>query len=551
MKSDLSRSNSQIIILATLFIAIFYNILNGGIFSDYNFAYSFEGVSFIKGYENFYTYVQDYVKYTFFEQKLIRLCIFIWILLGYFTSAIFIKLFHFILVIILFWQLYRFVNYFFSKNNSLFYLGFFLIFIQYSNYLDPLNSWPLHIISFLIILEFFIISFKIYENKKINLFYYFILNFLLLFFYELGVLFLSHIFLIFFLKKLNKDFSDNDQKFLIISILIFIFYIIFKFFIEYNSDVQGYSGGKLFFKFPESVKTYFYQFLRAFPLTTLFINQDFHAFIKILTNKKYYLILLISILFFFFVKKSIKIAVLNKKIFSTKFPLLIICVMQMLFLPPLLMALSQRYAMQISGHGLGHAHYVVMFQTIGASLLSFIILLKLFFIFDKKFINVLTLVLSVIFYINTVNNHQKTKIYFPEKNLYPYIYFENLTKILRENKNIKNIDIIILQDNDYKSYWESDYTFSKYLKKNIKVYGSYFLNQNKIEKLDNQNLDKHGIIYFKNLSFNKNFFYGEYCFFDKNIKKTLSIIKECKHQTSYEEKRLFGYFKLSSKLIKD
>jgi hypothetical protein len=534
--------NNKIFLILIFSIYSFYHILFGGIISDYNTIYALEGISYKQGINSLTQYIPLYLKEQLFDRKIIRLAYLSSVIIGSLNPLV-IKIIHFLIYLILTYRIYRLGEIIVNKNFSLLFVLLFVINIEYSLYLDPLGAWPTYGISFIIIIEHFILLIKFVKNQKFNKLYFIIIYFLLIFYLELGVLFSVNVFLIIIYKCKYDSIEKKEIGFYLFFVLTSIIaYLLLKIYINSLNGHVIYSGTKLKIYYPESIISYIYQLVRSFPLTSLLINNDFYHFSLFLTKKIYYYILIVSFLFYFLFKNYLK-----KNFFLDRENniLLLIIALQFLLLPPFLMAFNERYALQLTNHGLGHAHYVVFLQKVGGSIIiTLITLLLIKKICNSKLIHFFSILFTIIFYLNGVQNHMKTKKhYLPENDLYPYVYFENLSKEFLQDKKI---DLVILEDSKFKSWWDSDINFSRFLKQKTDVYGYWMHNKKRPSELNNKNLDQFGIIYFKNLEFNKKLFYGEFCYFKPKSKKNYKDIINCKDASSYKEKRWWGYLKLKS-----
>jgi hypothetical protein len=542
MKLNLNQNFKSSSVIIILIIFTFYHILNGGIYSDYITIYSLKGIGHINGYENFSEYIIHFLHEQIFDRKVLRFSYIISILFGSFSSALTIKILHFLFSLLLVLQIFRFISLFFNKYFSFFVLSTFLICVQYSNYLDPLNAWPFFFFYFIILFEYLIIFINISRFKNVNKYYFFLISFCTLFFFELGILFYLNIIFFILLQKFFL-YRDDNIKYLKISLSIFLSYIILKLYLVFSFSPNTYSGTSIGINIPESFISYFYQLIRSIPLTSLLINNEYYDFFKILKNNLYYPIFLFSVIFYYYLNNLLKVNVFSQKLIISKNYLFIFIALQLIFFPPILMSISERYSLQISQHGIGHAHYIVFIQSIGFSFILSFAINNFINKIKKKNIYIVFGILTLVFYINAVHHHYKTKTYYPERSLYPFTYFENLSEIL---KNKLNIDIVIIEDTEYKSWWDGDHNFSKFFGKEIKAFGHWIHTSNKFNNIKKYNLTDYGVIYFKNLKFNKSLFYGEYCYLKKGIEKSLNTIRGCKNTMKYEEKRFLGYIKLDS-----
>jgi hypothetical protein len=535
---------NEIFLILIFFIFSFYHILFGGIVSDYNTIFALEGIAYNKEINSLTKYIFIYFNEQLFDRKIIRLAYLSSGIIGSFNPLV-IKIIHFLIYLILSYRVYNLGKIIINKNFSLIFVLLFVINIEYSLYLDPLGAWPFYGISFIIIIEHFILLVKFIKNQKFNKLYFITIYFLLIFYLELGLLFSLNIFFIIIYKLIHNKIKKREFGFYLSFVLACVFaYLLLKIIINLSNSSDIYSGTKLKIYYPESIISYIYQLVRSFPLTSLLMTDNFYHFKLFLTKNIYYYILILGFLYYFSFKNYLK-----KKIFLEKQNniLLLIIAFQFLLLPPLLMALNERYALQLSGHGLGHAHYIVFLQKIGASM---IIASIIFFIIKKtynsKLISLVSILFTIIFYLNGVQNHMKTKKhYVPENDLYPYVYFENLSKKFLQDKKI---DIVVLEDTKFKSWWDSDINFSRFLKQKTDVYGHWMHNNKKPPELNNKNLDQFGVIFFKNLKFNNKLFYGEFCYFAPKAKKNYKDIINCKDIFTYQEKRWGGYLNFKSTL---
>ena len=545
---------NQTYLIFILYIFSFYHILFGGIVSDYNTIYALEGISYKEGINSLTESIFIYFKETLFDRKIIRLAYLSSAIIGSFNPLT-IKIIHFSIYLILIFQIYRLGKVIINKDFSLIFILLFIINIEYSLYLDPLVAWPFFGISFLIIIEHFILLVKFLKNQKFNKLYFIIIYLLLIFYLELGILFSFNIFLLIIYKFKTKGIEIKEFRFYIFFILTSVLsYIFLKIYINLSDSLDIYSGTKLNAYYPESITSYVYQLVRSFPLTSLLIIDVFNHFKLFLIKNINYYILLLSLLYYFLCKNYLQTKFFIEK---SNHVILLIIALQFLLFPPLLMAFNERYAIQLSHHGIGHAHYIVFLQKIGGSM---IIASTVFFLIKKinnsRLIHFISIVFAIIFYLNGIQNHMKTsgkhaiyeRYYLPENDLYPYVYFENLSKKFLKDKKI---DIVILEDTKFKSWWDRDINFNRFLKQKTDVYGYWMHNKKKPPELENKNLNKFGVIYFKNLEFSNKLFYGEFCYFKpKSIKKYKDIIN-CNDTFIYQENRWGGYFKTKSTFKKN
>lgn len=500
--------------LIAIVILFSINILFVGIISDYTLTYAHSGLGKINDL-NFFDNLLFNLKTWWFEKNQIRLAIILQVLIGYLNNIFLIKIIHLIIFLFFLYKIFKLSLIFFDKKISKFIVINFLCIAQFTEYLDPFIAWPEgYLLSFIIGILCIEISHKIIQKENINKNYFVFLMFLTLFYQEMSMIFyifpIFSIFILFFEKK-------KLDKILILLIMLPLFvYLILRIYITNFFELEiAAASTSIYFSFPETIMSFFYHLVRTFPLTWLFVDGKIEQFINLLVDNFSILHLFVSIILYILFKHFLILGT-----FSIKQKVLFnFTLVFLLFIPPTIIAFNERYLLQISNHGIGHAHYIIICQYVGLIFLF----LKILFCFSKKkiMINFLSIFLTIIFFLNlnqaklTVQNLQQ------EINLYPYILMESFT----ERHDFLNVNKIYFSTNKYHGFWQHNHLISSFFQKKIISYSNFHLKKNKLENFNFEVNDK--VLVIEDLEINKNKkSYIAYCFFNlsdfyKNNKKLL------------------------------
>tara|TARA_A100001011_G_C14278995_1_gene830634 strand:- start:1102 stop:2184 length:1083 start_codon:yes stop_codon:yes gene_type:complete len=345
--------------------------------------------------------------------------------------------------------------------------------------------------------------------------------------------------LIAYIILLLKD--KNVDKTFYFYFLNFILYITSKFLILYfTSDETIAASSSLKYLYPESFISAWYHALRTFPMTWLFVDGKFEMFQLYIKENYFYvsLIFILSLITSFFVIRNIdgdreNLDIKNIKVLS------FIGVYQFLF-PIVLIALNKRYNIQITNHGLGHAHYLVLSQCLGL-LFVLLVLTAKFRIFILKYTIVFSVLISFLTTVSFQLSDFTSKRLEPKRHLYPYIFFENIKDFAEKYE----IEKFVILNNNNSGFWQDNRIMSSIFKKKVKVYGNWMFNENKINNLE---IGKHSnTLLMYDLKLNNILHSSKFCLLTDILNNSENNFEyRCSNKFYYESKKMLKYFESDS-----
>lgn len=527
--------------LFVLFIVIIFslNILKIGVISDYNYIYNFK--SFIQNYDlNFFKFVENFIKNGHRYSLILYIHEYF---LGSISGVFFLKFTGFIYFLFFTLFFFVFIKKNFNKEFGILAVLLLFIFFQFTQYLDPFIAWPeINIFSLILIIFYLHLLNKIFHDQKVNIFLYTSLTFFLYFYYEYTAI-INFLFIFICINKIyNKKFfliKIYTINFIIVSFLYFFFVV--KIF--YNNTV--YEGVVLNFRFFETTVVIINHLLRTIPLTWLFHSDVFKNFYIYFFNQLSFFYVLLFFIYFFCISSTFKFFINyeNKKTSSNFF--LYLVSFYLITSPSILISLSKGYQLQLYAHKFGVAHYIVIYQYIGAILLI-ICLLSRFnkFLRNNLLRNFISIFLSFIFLINySLANYTASRLE-PHRNLYPYLILENF---LRKNE-VKNIQTVIILEKENYGFWTHKEFFQTNLSRKIKNTFTDFWLAEKDKRLKDVAIDEgDNYLIIKKLDFsNPRKLILEGCI-DK-LENKFDKWQDCKGNFIYEEQRSLIYYIKSRKL---
>jgi len=527
-----------------LSLTFFLNILKVGIISDYTFVLTQKGIAIENGDSLFEHFIKMF-NWLFQTGRLNFIATGFIIVNGFFASTAYLKIIHFIIGLLVILFCYQFFKKYFGKSIGLLSVILSLCLFQFTTYLDPFIAWPENafisaIIGF-IILDY---SFKLFFNRNFNKVYFLILIIFSLFYSEhlLTFSFLPFLCLIF---KFIKDKKFYQKSIFYNLLAIFFVYILLKIFAINSNELKTYSGTSLGFYGIDSIKSFYFHFIRTLPLTWM-LNpvRFFHFKLYLLDN----ILILFNYLPIFFLtffavfqiikKKNIDQKFLEKNYLKDNINFINLVGLYIILSNCFLISISSRYAAQIAFDGIGVAHYLVFNQYIGLILLL-VGNLSLYLNHLNKFYKILiSLITAFLLTGNFIIADYSVKSLEKDKNLKPYLILENF---INDNLNEYKIDSVIVRKNNYEAFWINEKIFTSYFDYKVSVYSDFYLYDKKINNIAN---NKKVFLIIKDFNFSNE---NEY-----NLKACISLGKTnnlvCDIDYDYTEKRFLTYFLTHSKL---
>ena len=540
MVNQSSFSNIFKIIIFTYIFFFLIKIFNIGIISDYTGTYSHLGNAILNDRDFIENLIYE-LKLFFFDLGFFRLVKIIQHFFGLINYIFVFKFIHFLIYVFIFIQIFKLTKNLLSTELAYLSLIIIICLTQITEYLDPFIAWP-EAYATSVIIGFINISlfFKILNKKKIN--NLFILFNLISYFYQemaapYALLPLIG-YLILFIN--NKKFEKKSFLYL----LNFMLYVTLKILLIFTNSEQTVSASSsLSFIYPESLYSAFFHAVRTIPFTWLFVEGKFEEFHEYLFDNLLYLFLVFFVSYFLvnlILKNLSNSSVLIRK---NLYYFNLVGFYQIIF-PILLISINQRYNIQISNHGLGHAHYLILSQCIGLLFILIIIFEKFkFFVTKNKFW--FSIILSIILSINFLIGDFTTNKLEPKRHLYPYIFLENIKTFVEDN----SINTFIIIENENSGFWENNTILSSIFKKKINVYGNWMFNENKLNTIKTKKYENTLLI--NKLNLNKNLHKANFCIL-KSVEYNLNnnLVYTCNENYRYEAKIFLKYFNYSSSIKK-
>ena len=351
-----------------------------------------------------------------------------------------------------------------------------LVFMQLRSWHDPIMAFTFLIPLLFLLICLCLVFFYDYSlvNCKLKLFIVNILNFSVVFIYELG--FFLPILLYFFSKKLNNKHSKKHTfMFMAPLLLLFIIFIISRLFLL-KLGPASYEGVNIYLNFFNFIHAFFIQITSAIPLL-YFLNSEYMLLISKNIFFHFFLLFFLFISYHFFSKK-----ITSNGIFQTNNNSLIIlfCTALILF-PSLIIAISGHQS-ELIDIGFGYGYIPVYFQTFGlAGLIVYFFHCINLNIFYK---NVLCIVFIFILFIHLNVNKQVIKNT-DDFYLYPKIMVEKILDHILDHKYEFDHVVRLMK---YPSDWK--WFYFKKLNRKISICDPYNIDQNCFLKAKTDNTIK-------------------------------------------------------------